>query len=216
VRDVAPDRVEAARVRLAELVARGMPNRFGAQRFGRDGGNAAEAQAILSGEKRVRDRKHARFLLSALQSEVFNRVLAERTLPLDALEPGDVARVEASGGLFVVEDAEVENGRCLAFEISPTGPIFGAKCMAAVGAPGERERAVLEAFGVADTRAIRLPRGLRLPGARRPLRIRPEEASLGYEDGGVWLRCALPAGSYVTVLIEELFGRFVEGPSDAA
>jgi tRNA pseudouridine13 synthase len=200
-----PGRVAPA---LAEMVSRGMPNRFGAQRFGSDAGNAARARALLEGAPVAGSRSQVRFLLSALQAEVFNAVLAARPLPLDALETGDVAWLHASGASFLVEDAEREAPRASAFEISATGPIFGSRTLEPRAAPRERERAVLRRLGLPARERLRLPRGVRLRGARRPLRVRPEAASaelLG--DGAVRLRFALPPGSYATVLVEELLAR---------
>jgi tRNA pseudouridine13 synthase len=183
-----------------------MSNRFGRQRFGSDAGNAARARAVLEGGAPVaRDRSQLRFLFSALQAEVFNAVLAARPLPFDRLETGDVAWLHASGASFLVEDAEREAPRASAFEISPTGPIFGSRMLEPRAAPQERERVVYQSFGLPSREALRLPRGVRLRGARRPLRVRPEAASseiLG--DGVVRLSFTLPPGSYATVLVEEL------------
>jgi tRNA pseudouridine13 synthase len=190
---------------LADLVSRGMPNRFGAQRFGSDAGNAARARALLEGAPVGGSRSQVRFLISALQAEVFNAVLAARPLPLDLLETGDIAWLHASGASFLVEDAEREAPRASAFEISATGPIFGSRTLEPRAAPRERERAVYRELGIPCTGKLCLPRGVRLRGARRPLRVRPEAAScepLG--DGVVRLSFALPPGSYATVLIEEL------------
>jgi tRNA pseudouridine13 synthase len=162
---------------LAELVSRGMPNRFGAQRFGNDGGNAARARALLEGAPVGGSRSQARFLISALQAEVFNAVLAARPLPIDRLETGDVAWLHASGASFLVEDAEREAPRASAFEISATGPIFGSRTLEPRAAPRERERAVYQKLGIPSREMLRIPRGVRLRGARRPLRVRPEGAS---------------------------------------
>jgi tRNA pseudouridine13 synthase len=203
VRDLSdPERVAPA---LAEAVSRGMPNRFGAQRFGRDGGNPARARALLEGAPFGGSRNQARFLLSALQAEVFNAVLAARPLPLDRLETGDVAWLHTSGASFLVEDAEREAPRASAFEISATGPIFGTRTLEARGAPRERERAAYQKLGLPAPELLCLPRGVRLRGARRPLRVRPEEASCeSVEAGVVRLSFTLPPGSYATVLVEEL------------
>ncbi len=97
-------------------------NRFGGQRFGRDGDNAKQGRRVLLGEQRVRDRRHARFLASAYQALVFNAVLAARSGELDRVETGDVAVVHASGGLFLVDDVVAEQPRADRFEISATGP----------------------------------------------------------------------------------------------
>jgi tRNA pseudouridine13 synthase len=192
---------------LARLVARGMPNRFGAQRFGSDAGNAERARALLEGGPAGVNRSQARFLLSALQAEVFNAVLAARPLPLDRLETGDIAWLHASGASFLVEDAQREASRASAFEISATGPIFGSRALEPRGAPRERERAAYELLGLPPAELLRLPRGVRLRGARRPLRVRPEAASCqSAGEGVVRLSFTLPPGSYATVLVEELLG----------
>lgn len=212
IRGVAGEAAERARERFAAFARTGFPNRFGAQRFGRDGDNAQRGAAVLAGRLRLTDRRAARFLVSAFQSAVFNEVLATRPLALDAVEAGDVAMVEASGGLFVVEDLAREAPRALAFEISATGPIFGTREVAPLGAPGAREDAVLRAFGIDPAAPLDPPRGIRLRGARRALRGRLEDAQLEAAGEALVLRVTLTAGCYATVLVEELLA---PGPSAA-
>jgi tRNA pseudouridine13 synthase len=217
VHDVPPERVAEAPAALAELCRRGLPNRFGAQRFGRGGRNAERARELLAGREPGRDRRAARFLLSALQAEVFNAVLARRPLALDELEAGELAMVERSGGVFLVEDPAREQPRARAFEVSATGPIFGTRVPEPRGAPLERERAVLEELGIPAGAALRPPRGLRLRGGRRSVRVRPAEAGcevLG--PGALRLRFTLPAGSYATVLVEALCGPLAVVSDDSA
>lgn len=213
VRDAGPQQCADAARRFAELAAGGMPNRYGPQRFGRDGANAERAVALLAGRRpageRI-DRRQARFLVSALQAAVFNDVLAARPLPLGTLEAGDVAVLHASGGQFVVEDPAEEQPRADAGEISPTGPIFGLRVIQPTGAPAERERTALHARGL-DLATLRAPAGVRLRGARRALRVWPMRAHFAplapRADGeidGFRLEFELPAGSYATVLVEEV------------
>ena len=79
------------------------------------------------------------------------------------------------------------------------------------GAVAEREAAVLAEHGV-DLESLRIP-GVRLRGARRALRCRPEGACLeALEDTADAARLCftLPSGSYATVLVEALFGPFEE------
>jgi tRNA pseudouridine13 synthase len=204
VRELGESEIEAIPPRLAALAMRGFANRFGAQRFGREGRNAEAARALLERGEAGRDRRASRFLLSALQAEVFNACLAARALPLDAVEPGEVAFLHASGASFVVEDAACESERAARFELSAAGPIFGTRLLAATGAPGLRERAVLAAHGIPER--LRLPPGLRLRGARRPIRVRPEAARCDrVGTDAVRLRFTLPPGSYASVLIDALF-----------
>lgn len=206
------DAAEAeAREVLERAVAVGMANPFGAQRFGHKGRNADQGRQLLEGKRAPRDRRKARFLLSALQSEVFNRVLAERPLPLEAVEAGDVAQVVESGGLFIVEDVEAEAERARNFEISATGPIFGKKMVEPAGAVATREAEVMTAMGIPSAQDLVPPRGIRLPGGRRPLRVRPQDPSMIRDDDGVLLEFGLPSGSYATVLLAQLFPGLREG-----
>src|SRR5215510_11438806 len=69
VRGVEAPAREAAERRARELSGRGLPNRFGPQRYGRGGGNAELGRRLLRGEAGPRDRRAARFLISALQAE---------------------------------------------------------------------------------------------------------------------------------------------------
>ena len=206
---VSQEEVAEASRRLDAMRDDGMPNRFGGQRFGRDGGNAEAGRRLLRGEIVVRDRRRARFFASALQAEVFNAVLAARARPLGRLIDGDLAVVHASGGLFRVDSAALEQARADRFEISPTGPLFGARVDAPSGEVGEREREALERCGVALAREK--VKGLRLRGGRRALRVRPEEARAQGEGGALCLAFTLPPGSYASVLVEEL----LEGAPDA-
>ena len=68
----------------------GLPNYFGEQRFGMHGDNVARAQAWLAGrEEPPRDQRLRRLLCSALQSEVYNRVLAADDTNAQAIESLD-------------------------------------------------------------------------------------------------------------------------------
>ena len=197
-------RADAVAERLRRV---GLPNRFGDQRFGQGGDNVERGRKILAGGSRGGDRRQARFLLSALQAAVFNAVLETRAAPLDAVELGDLARRTDSGGLFLVEDPEVDNERAGRFEISATGPLFGTRAEQPAGAVRAREEAVMRDFGL-DPDAIRPPRGVRLRGGRRPLRVPVGDLSLAHErdESRLRIHVELPAGSFATVLLEELLG----------
>ena len=75
--------------RLAQLAARGVPNYFGPQRFGRDGANLAGPAAALGSLRR----EQRGFVLSAARSALFNAVLAARVADgsWEGLLPGDLA-----------------------------------------------------------------------------------------------------------------------------
>jgi Uncharacterized conserved protein len=75
LRQVQGDRAQVDE-RLAQIAARGIPNWFGEQRFGRGGGNIAQALAMFGGQRVKREQRS--ILLSAARSELFNRVLSRR------------------------------------------------------------------------------------------------------------------------------------------
>lgn len=56
----------------------GYPNYFGYQRFGKFGDNALQGEQILNGELKMKNPKMKNFLISAYQSDLFNRWLSKR------------------------------------------------------------------------------------------------------------------------------------------
>ncbi|MDB4981252.1 MAG: tRNA pseudouridine 13 synthase, partial [Myxococcales bacterium] len=123
------DEALALGARLAALAAAGLPNRFGDQRFGAAGDNAAVGLALLRGERHERNHRVRKLLLSAAQSAVFNRVLDLRAARggLRAVLAGDVLQKVATGGLFITDDVAVDQARVDAGELVPTGPMPGGR-----------------------------------------------------------------------------------------
>ena len=132
-------------------------------------------------------------------------MLATRPTGIGEFEFGDVAVLHGSGGQFLIEDVEREQPRAVAFEISPTGPIFGSRVIEPAGEVALREKAALELRGIC-LKSLRPPKGIRLRGARRALRVRPDNARIRDFTGGFWLEFELPPGSYATVLIRAVLG----------
>ncbi|MCP4664155.1 MAG: tRNA pseudouridine(13) synthase TruD [bacterium] len=205
VREVGDEAAGQAEETLRTLMRRGMPNRFGNQRFGWEGANVARGAEILRSQRVSGDRRHALLMLSALQSAVFNRVLARRSASVDRLLPGDVAFFHDTGIQFLVEDPEAEATRVATFEISPTGPIFGTKMKVPRGEVAALENEVMAEFDLPGLQKLTVPRGVRLHGGRRALRVQPKGVRSEWADGTFQLEFELPAGSYATVLLEELF-----------
>ncbi|MEI2419812.1 tRNA pseudouridine(13) synthase TruD, partial [Arthrospira platensis SPKY2] len=87
--------------RLAAVAERGVPNAFGPQRFGREGGNLRIAAGWFGGGQAPR--RHERgFALSAARSLLFNAVLAERISRGDweRAAPGDPVQLDGRGSWF--------------------------------------------------------------------------------------------------------------------
>jgi tRNA pseudouridine13 synthase len=143
--------------------------------------------------------------LSAYQAYLFNTVLAKRMPHLGKLLAGDVAVKHSNGAPFLVGDPTVEQPRADAFEISPSGPIFGYKMRMPTGDVLTLETSILAEEGV-RLEEFRKVVGIRLPGTRRPLRmpIQLHKVSAIDSGTGICLGFTLPAGGYATVVVEEL------------
>ena len=163
-------------------------------------GDAAAAVGIV--DERIR-----KIWISALQSRLFNQVVAQRIDTLDGLLDGDLAWKHENGAAFVVESAAVEQPRCDAFAISPSGPMLGYRMSLPERDALAIEKSVLEAAGLTGEDFSRAG-DLRIKGARRPLRVQPGECRLeagGDEHGGfITVAFTLPPGSFATVLLREL------------
>lgn len=177
----------------------------------RDNARACRAMA-RSGGKHKRafhaiDQRLRKFFVSAYQSALFNRCLAQRLDQLDRVMEGDLACKHENGSVFLVTDPAAEAPRASSFEISPTGPIFGARMTCAQGEPGRIEQAILDAEQIVpdDFRAVK---GMKVHGSRRPLRFAMEDLCIdrGTDDHGTYveLAFALDAGCYATTILREI------------
>lgn len=210
LRDVQGD-LETAEKRVATLAAQGAPNYFGPQRFGRNEGNLARAQALFTGVARRVSRHQRGLWISAARSQLFNEVLARRVERMDwaGVLVGDRLQLRGSHSHFLVE--AVDDGikeRIASGDLSPTGPLFGAGEPLTLGAVSELEQQVAAAYpewidGLVEA-------GLKQE--RRPLRLDIESLSIDIVAADeLLLAFSLPAGSYATSLIRELCD-WQEGP----
>jgi tRNA pseudouridine13 synthase len=198
-----------ARAAAEALLARGLPNFFGPQRFGAEGRNAEIGRALLRGDpspearRAARDRFLRRLSISSWQSELFNRWLSARMADglFAAAVAGDVMKKLDTGGLFTCDDPAADGPRVARFEISPAGPMFGHKLRAATGEALAREERILAEAGI--TLADFARGGGEAEGTRRAARLRVEVALEPLEDG-YRASFELPKGSYATVVMREL------------
>jgi len=204
---------------IKDMKKYGIPNFFGAQRFGKFGNNFEEGKKIIEGEKFVRNKRLNKFLISAYQSKLFNDWLKER-INLSAmfelsekeliqagfskdlikflknqkhpfkLLPGDVMSHYPVGKFFYLEEDESE--RFLKKEITPTGLLPGKKAMRAK----DFARSIEEKYDEL------IPAN----GDRRIAWIFPEFIETNYNKDKAWFEMSfiLPKGSYATVVIELL------------
>lgn len=206
VRHIRPDAAPLVTAVLDELSRRGVPNYFGLQRQGRRGSNYQTGAALLrdAGGRRRMSRSQRLWFLHAYQSFLFNQIVAARIESLDRVMAGDWAMKHANGACFHVEQAEIEQPRAAAFEISPTGILFGSRAPWASGEPGDIERKVVEEAGETPEALQRAGRECGFRGERRALRVKPADVAWSIENGALMLECTLPPGAYATNVLREL------------
>ena len=157
-----------------------------------------------------------RYYVSAFQSAVFNAVLDGRVADgaIGRLTDGDLAFKHENGAVFAVTPDLAADpataARLAAFEISPSGPLWGAGMLRAAGETDAAEIAALAAVGTTpeSLREAALRSRLSLEGKRRPLRVPviDPEVEGGLDEHGPYVRCAfeLPRGSFATVVLREI------------
>jgi tRNA pseudouridine13 synthase len=193
---------QMARNVVDRLIADGMPNFFGPQRFGAGGNNVDKGLAVLQRKNYVKDRWLRRFLVSAYQSYLCNCYLADRVKSgaFYSLLSGDVAKKHDTGGLFDVEDLAVEQPRFDAHEISFTAPLFGPKMRMASADAGDLETRIL------DNSPITLEdlRKAKVEGTRRQGRLLTPDLTIASADEGVVVEFSLTKGGFATTILREL------------
>ncbi|MFO7545042.1 MAG: tRNA pseudouridine(13) synthase TruD [Trueperaceae bacterium] len=208
IRDVSPDALDAATAALDALALRGTPNWFGPQRFGRFGGNAYDGLRVLRGERVPGGHRLRRFFVSALQSLLFNAMLAERIRRgwFGTVVLGDWARKHDTGGTFRVDDPATEAPRAARLEISATLPLYGRKVRVSDGDAGALEEAVLDAYG------LRWPQFGSRRGDRRSTRVTLANVHVARSEDVVTVAFDLPKGSYATAVLREVMKVDVDEP----
>jgi tRNA pseudouridine13 synthase len=208
---------------LKNIAKDGMPNFFGYQRFGNDGDNHILGEKIAKGEKKERNVKVRKLLISAYQSHLFNLWLSRRleiSKLVDSFEPkelenllnmpqDELKKMKKQKHTFKLIDGDV-------MEHYPHGRLFDYD-----GLDDDLKRFEnrdISPTGLLCGKKVRLASNsaaiiekdydddINADGARRYAWIFPEgiEGRFKQEEAQYELNFTLPKGSYATVLIEEL------------
>jgi tRNA pseudouridine13 synthase len=154
-----------------------------------------------------------RFFITAFQSAIFNRILAQRIDQGDfeRLIEGDiVGRTDDSHNLFRIGPEELVDESVVQrfgnLELSPTGPLWGSEMRRADGAVDAAELAALHATGISIDHFA--DSAIDMRGTRRSLRLAVfnTEVSAGSDDHGPYLRIdfELPRGGFATTVLDEV------------
>jgi tRNA pseudouridine13 synthase len=202
IRDFSGDQSELDET-ISRITEQGVPNYFGAQRFGNYCFNVIRAEKWFKGEFKLKDRAKRSIYLSAARSWIFNHILSARVTDgtwNKAIE-GDVFMLKDSNSFFLgmVNDEIIK--RVNNQEINPSGALWGRGRLPTQGAIAGLEQDIASQFAV-------LCEGLEKNGLkqeRRSLRLNVNDLSCEkLEDGILSLNFSLPTGTYATTVLEEI------------
>ncbi|MBN6043088.1 tRNA pseudouridine(13) synthase TruD [Citrobacter sp. ku-bf4] len=196
------DEVES---RLQAINTGGVPNYFGAQRFGIGGSNLQGALRWAESDAPVRDRNKRSFWLSAARSALFNQIVSERLKKTDfnQVVDGDALQLAGRGSWFVAtqeEQAELQR-RVDEKELMVTASLPGS------GEWGtQRDALAFEQSAIAEETALQsLLLREKVEASRRAMLLYPQQLRWNWwDDVTVELRFWLPAGSFATSVVREL------------
>ncbi|MDT0635370.1 tRNA pseudouridine(13) synthase TruD [Spectribacter hydrogenoxidans] len=196
------DDIEQALVRVRDT---GVPNYFGAQRFGHGARNLDLVDQLFAG-RRMKPSGRS-FALSAARSHMFNQVLARRVERGDwnQLLPGEFVCLAGSQSGFQPPGDEIAGDtlqrRLAEFDIHPSGPLPGRGRAEVEGEVLVLENEVIAPFEAWLDGLVRH----KVDAARRPLRAVVPDLVWDW-PGAACLRMtfSLPAGSFATMVVREI------------
>ena len=179
LKDIDPNTLHIIYQNLSKIQKHGMPNYFGYQRFGKDGG-FKKAKDITYGEEVISDKKLENFLVSAYQSYFFNSWLSER---VNLSKEKDLNKLEPlKGDILSLEDRK-----------TITGLLPGRKIVRSKADAYKIEKKYDDEY-------------IHQKGFRRDAWVYPQNIKNRFDSEKNWLELEfeLPKSSYATVFIESL------------
>jgi len=164
---------------LDRIKENGVPNYFGEQRFGRDGGNLTQAEGLLVERRAIKNRQVRGMVMSAARSYLFNHVLSARVRDgswLKKLE-GELTLNDASTGPLWGRGRLATSSECLALEQNILQPM-------------QSWCGGLEHVGLSQE--------------RRMLCLVPQNFTYALDNAELTLSFSLPPGTYATALLREI------------
>ncbi len=175
--------------RLNLIAEQGVPNYFGPQRFGREGGNIRLADDWAAGKRLPRHKRS--IAISSARSFLFNEALARRVVAgtWNQIVAGDLANLDGTGSVFTVDDVDADiERRCAEMDIHPAAELAGdgSDC---------GQEAWQKAFD----------KGRVKPGSRS-LRLRARDLQADTGEDVIELRFTLGRGAFATSVLREICG----------
>ena len=191
--------------RLQAIREGGVPNYFGAQRFGIGGSNLQGALRWAQSDAPVRDRNKRSFWLSAARSALFNQIVSERLKKTDfnQVVDGDALQLSGRGSWFV---ATAEERAELQTRVDDKALMITASMPGSGEWGTQGEALAFEQAAVADAPELQaLLVREKVEASRRAMLLFPQQLSWNWwDDVTVELRFWLPAGSFATSVVREI------------
>lgn len=204
---------EALERRLQRIAEQGVPNYFGLQRFGFDGGNVEQARDFASRQELPVQRNLRSRLLSAARSYLFNQVLARRVAAgtWNQAQIGDLLAFTGSRSFFMAGEAECSDPRLAILDLHPTAPLWGDGPLPTGGSTQLLEQSVADEAAQLVQWLIKAD----MAHERRIMRLPIGGLSWHYPEPDILqLAFVLPAGCFATVVVRELLDLVPAGQTD--
>jgi tRNA pseudouridine13 synthase len=188
--------------RWAAVSQFGVPNYFGEQRFGINGGNLERATELFQGKK-VKDKKKRGLYLSAARSEIFNQIINKRIEgnQFETLQMGDVFMLNGTQSVFLADEIDEKiKQRFQEKDIDLTAALWGAGELMPQGESQVFEQCVADDFPVFCAGLAKFG----LKQERRKIRLALSEGQIKSENDTITLNFFLPSGCYATTILREL------------
>ena len=183
---------EAMIERLAIIEQQGVPNYFGAQRFGWNGGNVKEALEWVERGELPSERQQRSRVLSTIRSWLFNGQLSQRVRlnRWQFWQPSDPIVLDGSHSFFLQDwDSELQARY-------QSGDIHLGSWLPGVDSDDEFHLQWASTFsGILEQADIKK--------SVRALRLLPREMQMQSDEGDVRLQFVLPVGAYATAVLRE-------------
>lgn len=190
--------------RLEAIAKEGVPNYFGAQRFGREGNNVAIARAWGRGERKVRDKSKRSFYLSAARALLFNQVVSAR------LKAGLFDQTLA-GDLCMDEQKQTYTVEAGLQKPTITAPMTGDNALPTTADAEQFELNVVEQ----EPDLLAVIRDNRMRHDRRLIRLLPQAMTWSHDTDTLTVSFFLPAGAFATAVMREVVIANEQGERDA-
>ncbi|GAB2685485.1 tRNA pseudouridine(13) synthase TruD [Aliiglaciecola aliphaticivorans] len=193
--------------RLEYIQQNGVPNYFGAQRFGesrhhQSGGNLLLAQTMLNGET-IRNRNKRSMAISALRSWLFNEFIHQRLQQQNYSTPlsGEACILTGSNSFFIASQIDAETQlRLTKNDIVLSAPMWGAGDLATQGEVKELEQQIAKQH----LNVCQLLESLGLKQERRAICLKPQNLQWQISSDTLNIQFSLPAGCFATSVLREL------------